>query len=261
MIDSKTIQLFLREQGLYTGTCDGIIGSNSYKAISVALLEAGIAASTWTPQRLYIGIQQLMFKQSGISDDKIGPIDGYQGPRFDTAFELFQDLQRIVPMWIDDRAQPKVWPAQKDVESYFGNPGHGITTMSLPYPMVLDWNPEEQVKRIQVNKLVAQSVEECLTKIRLHYGLDEIRHLCLDRFGGAFNLRKMTGSQSKWSMHAYGIALDFWPSENKYRWTKDEAKLAQPVYDPFWSIWEQAGWISLGRARDIDFMHIQAARL
>ena len=38
-------------------------------------------------------------------------------------------------------------------------------------------------------------------------------------------------------------------------------RLAQPDGETFWKLWEDEGWVSLGRARNYDWMHVQAARL
>jgi len=37
--------------------------------------------------------------------------------------------------------------------------------------------------------------------------------------------------------------------------------LARPEYDFWWRLWEEAGWVSLGRSKNYDWIHIQAARL
>ena len=63
------------------------------------------------------------------------------------------------------------------------------------------------------------------------------------------------------SMHSWGIAIDFDPAHNRLRWGRDRARLAGPDYRAFLDIWEAEGWISLGRERNYDWMHIQAARL
>ena len=41
---------------------------------------------------------------------------------------------------------------------------------------------------------------------------------------------------------------------------RDEARFAEPQYDAWWALWEEAGWISLGRTRNYDWMHVQACR-
>ncbi|MCA1748660.1 MAG: M15 family metallopeptidase [Sphingomonadales bacterium] len=66
---------------------------------------------------------------------------------------------------------------------------------------------------------------------------------------------------SSWSMHSWGIAIDFDPANNQLRWGRDRARMAKPAYAPFLNAWESEGWISLGRERNFDWMHVQAARL
>ena len=74
------------------------------------------------------------------------------------------------------------------------------------------------------------------------------------------HVRKMRGGSS-YSMHSWGIAIDFDPERNQLKWGKDRARLAQPDAVEFWRCWEAEGWVALGRARDYDWMHVQAARL
>jgi len=62
-------------------------------------------------------------------------------------------------------------------------------------------------------------------------------------------------------MHAWGIALDYFPAKNRLKWHQDKALFARPAYDAWWEIWEDEGWVGLGRVRDFDWMHIQAVRL
>jgi hypothetical protein len=62
-------------------------------------------------------------------------------------------------------------------------------------------------------------------------------------------------------MHSWGIAMDYDPERNKLKWGRDKAAFAWPEYDAWWRLWEEEGWISLGRQRNFDWMHIQAAKL
>lgn len=87
-----------------------------------------------------------------------------------------------------------------------------------------------------------------------------IRALGLDLFGGCLNVRAMRGGKAL-SMHSWGIAIDVDPEHNPLRWGRDKARMAGPDYAPFLDIWESEGWISLGRERNYDWMHVQAARL
>jgi hypothetical protein len=65
---------------------------------------------------------------------------------------------------------------------------------------------------------------------------------------------------SSWSVHSFGAAIDFLPDENQLKWGKDKASLARPEYEAFWEIWENEGWMSLGRRKNYDWMHVQATK-
>ena len=99
-----------------------------------------------------------------------------------------------------------------------------------------------------------------LVRVLDHYGPERIRELGLDLFGGCLNVRRMRGG-SAWSVHAWGAALDFDPERNQLRWGRARARFARPEYEKWWALWEAEGFLSLGRARDFDWMHVQAARL
>lgn len=69
------------------------------------------------------------------------------------------------------------------------------------------------------------------------------------------------GSLMRGSLHSWGIAIDFDPERNALNWDHTKARLARPDAEDFWKIWEAEGWVNLGRSRDFDWMHVQAARL
>jgi len=71
----------------------------------------------------------------------------------------------------------------------------------------------------------------------------------------------MRGSSTKWSIHSWGAAIDLDPNKNALKMTDKEATFAKPDYRDFWKIVESEGWVSLGRARNYDWMHFQAANL
>jgi hypothetical protein len=66
---------------------------------------------------------------------------------------------------------------------------------------------------------------------------------------------------SAWSIHSWGAAIDLDPDNNQLKWGKDRASFAKPVYNDFWKIVEAEGWVSLLKERNMDAMHIQAAKL
>ncbi len=260
MISARTIQAYLAEHEFYKGPIDGKIGPGASIAIANALAEHGVATLGWSPDRRLIAICQLIMIEGGVPKAEVGAIDGYQGPMFDMAFEHWQDLQRIAPMWVPEVNASKAWPSQKDVESYFGKPGTNLVNVRLPYDMFLAWNGQK-IKSIQSNKLCAESLERVLVNVASIYTSPRARAaLGLDQYSGGFVIRPMKTS-SRLSMHAYGIAHDFDDKHNQLRWTQAQARFARAEYEPWWKAWEKEGWISLGRERDFDWMHVQAARL
>lgn len=157
--------------------------------------------------------------------------------------------------------KPLAWPTQKEVrsgKSIFGAPGsNNLVRITPPYQLYYDGG---RVSTIAVHKAVAEHVQAALREVLAHYGLDRIRALGLDQYGGCYNYRKATGG-SALSMHAWGIALDFCPEKNAYSTKAPEASLSSPECAAWWDIWERHGAISLGRACDKDWMHVQFAKL
>lgn len=259
MIDDWSLQRFLADSGAYTAKVDGDWGSKSDKAAKawVAGLDLPDAAS-WPAGRCKVAAQQGLMKSVGID---VGPIDGRVGPTFRFALESWQNRLRDQDAPEERVAtQPAKWPRQADVPAFYGAVGSNQTTLKLPYPMVLAWDLKASVGKMSINKKLAAGAGRALQKTLDHYGIDQIRALGLDRFGGCLNVRKMRGGNAM-SMHSWGIAIDFDPERNQLRWGRDRALLARAAYKPFLDFWEEEGWISLGRERNFDWMHVQAARL
>ncbi len=233
----KKIQGALKGLGLYKGVVDGLYGDLSLAAV-----------------RNFQRIHRL--KQDGV----VGPI---------TWKELFPDLipDREIkvkpPAPIIHPATPpgfkSPWPRQQDVGDFYGTMGANLVMMELPYPMKLAWNKRTIIHKFSIHKKVMNSAFECLAEIEMAYGKD-IPKLGLDIFGGCLNVRKMRGG-TNWSMHSWAIAIDFDPENNLLQEDHTKARFAKPEYIPFWEIWERHGWLSLGRTRDYDWMHVQAAQL
>jgi len=154
------------------------------------------------------------------------------------------------------------WPKQNyaDMVKFYGEVGTNQTSLVLPYEMKLAWDLDSKVTKLTCHKKVKDSLERILKNTLDHYGLEEIKKLKLDVFGGCLNVRKMRGGSS-WSIHSWGAAIDLDPDRNQLKWNKDKAYFAKPEYEPFWKIVESEGWISLGREKNYDWMHFQAAEL
>lgn len=265
-ITTTYIQQFLKDQGYYQGSIDGIIGKSSIAAMRNFLTRNNVKVTGWTKARLLTGIEQFIYKKEGFD---VGAIDGYRGEQTRFANEQWQakgkapSIQNSISLWRDiNIITPKNdWPRQQDCIKYFGQPGTNQTTIKLPWDMYIAWDKKKVVKSFSCHEKVHDSMLRCFEKIGDAYPDSSIRRkLGIDLWGGCLNVRKMRGGSS-WSMHSWGIAIDFDPDRNQLRWGRDKARLAKPDCETFWKIWEEEGWLSLGRSRNFDWMHVQAARL
>ncbi|MCF6341525.1 MAG: hypothetical protein L3J31_01800 [Bacteroidales bacterium] len=158
-------------------------------------------------------------------------------------------------------ANPHNWPLENDASllQFYGEVGKNQIRLTLPYPHRLSWDKRKVVRSIYCHEKVKDSLQTVLSNVLSHYGMEEIKRLRLDIWGGCLNVRKKRGG-STWSTHSWGIAMDYDPENNALRQGRDRAWFAHPEYDKWWEFWEQQGWVSLGRARNYDWMHVQAAR-
>ena len=171
------------------------------------------------------------------------------------------------------------WPTQANVRAFYGEVGTSQGKLDLPFPMRLAWDKSVVISRITLHTKVIESAGRAFEAIASAYGPVKRAELGIDLFGGSLNVRRMRGG-SAYSMHSWGIAIDFDPERNQLKWkrkassyvvTDDEgrqrtvqtpaARLAQPDAEAFWAAWKREGWVGLGEERDFDWMHVQAARL
>jgi hypothetical protein len=212
----------------------------------------------WPDARRKIAFQQIMMRDQGF---ETGIIDGRIGPQTLAALEQWQNMLRgVTPTPPEVAHQPNVWPRQADVPAFYGAVGKHQKMLKLPYPMQLAWDRKVAITQFSIHEKVHDSAERVFKRIHAHYGQTQIEALNLHLFGGCLNVRTMRGG-ARQSMHSWGIAIDFDPAHNQLRWGRDKAWLARPAYKAFWEFWEAEGWVSLGRERNYDWMHVQAARL
>ncbi|MCF8078467.1 MAG: hypothetical protein K9K88_04215 [Desulfobacterales bacterium] len=67
-------------------------------------------------------------------------------------------------------------------------------------------------------------------------------------------LNRVEGIPEKWPKTRKAVAFIL-------KWGRDRAHFARTEYDAWWRLWEEEGWVSLGRQRNFDWMHVQAAQL
>ena len=154
------------------------------------------------------------------------------------------------------------WPKQdySSMCDFYGAVGENQTRLVLPFTLKLAWDTSTSLKSITCHKKIAESLYNIFENTLKTYGERELRKLRLDLFGGCLNVRKMRGGSS-WSIHSWGAAVDLDPDRNALRMTSKQATFAKPEYKDFWKIVENEGWVSLGKAKNYDFMHFQAAIL
>ena len=230
-----------------------------------ALLAECEGWQSWPEPRQTVLCLQLCCRQSGLNP---GKLDGWWGPHSAYAAEQLSALQqqgKPLPAWRDSfstPANPNLWPLDRETElrAFYGEPGAGLVKTSLPYPLRLAWDTNTTVLSTQCHQKVQVSLQKVLEQVLQYYGFDAVQQLGLDLYGGGFNLRAKRGGTSL-STHSWGIAFDFDPANNQLKWDSSKARFARPEYDFWWQCWEDEGWVSLGRSRNFDWMHVQAARL
>jgi len=148
---------------------------------------------------------------------------------------------------------------EKSMRAFYGPVGENMTSVSLPFPMVLAWDAGTAIHRVTCHQKCADAFLQIWTDVLDQYGMKDIKRLRLDQFGGCLNVRKMRGG-SAWSIHSWGAAWDVDPDRNQLKWGREKAAMARPEYEPFWQIVEDQGGVSLGREKNYDWMHFQFAR-
>lgn len=257
---NEIAQQILQDKGLYTGKIDGDFGPKSQAALANY---PGLDQS-WGLERRIVGCIQLGCQSLGIN---VGIIDGRWGPATSEAADQYlyykEHNAMRAPWRPEDREtrNPNNWPKSytEAFDNFYGPAGESnLVRIEFPYVMKLAWAPYSKVTSTRVHKKVADSAMRVLTKVLAHYGEAKIAELKLNVFGGCYNKRPIRGG-TKWSMHSWGVAFDFDPSRNQLNWGRDKASFAGPEYDAWWQFWEEEGWTSLGRERNFDWMHVQAA--
>jgi D-alanyl-D-alanine carboxypeptidase len=150
--------------------------------------------------------------------------------------------------------------------------GASLTTMDLPYPMRLSWEPGAVVRETTCHKAVAPDLRAILSDLMVrarllvkerdgatlstaYYDAAVLRLLAaerLDVFGGCYAYRLKRGL-GQVSVHSFGAAVDIDPDHNG---------LGDDTPDmPAWAVdaFEDKGWVWGGRWLRRDGMHFQRA--
>lgn len=262
LIDTRSVQRFLKANRHDLGPIDGDWGDRSDKAARAFLLAlpSGTTSysASWQPSRVRVAVEQALIRRATGYD--LGIFDGLPGARTQVGLEKWQDhitFKRASPNPSAGVPTATVWPRQRDMMAFYGKPGTNHTTIVPPYRVMFG---NIEVRKITLNERCADSGLRILERVKAEYGEARIAELGLDRYGGSYNNRKMRNG-TQLSTHAFAAAWDWDPARNQLRMTHRTAQFAKPEYAGFIDAHEREGWISLGRARDFDWMHFQAARL
>lgn len=268
------IQTHLKNLGVYFGIIDGIRSGIVDDAVENALIVRRVDLpadwSGWSPKRKLVALLQLICRDAGFDPTLI---DGWWGPNTDNAFRSLKynlATGQNPPSWRDDEpisANPHDWPTESNVAQFYGP--HGTKDGSFrppmdkvpcPWKLKIAWNLNQSRTFLWCHQKASASLGRVLDQVFTRYGKAEIERLRLNIFSGDYEPRLKKGGTT-WSMHSWGIAFDFDDTNNQLKWGRDRATFAGPDYVDWWEIWESEGWLSLGRTKNYDWMHVQAAKL
>ncbi|EAQ34065.1 hypothetical protein NB311A_06688 [Nitrobacter sp. Nb-311A] len=128
------------------------------------------------------------------------------------------------------------WPRdnQADLLAFYGTPGPDVERQLVnvvpPFQMYYDGKP---ISRIRFHRKAAGALKAALDEIWEYYGRDQRRidALGISKYAGTYNPRKVRGSATKWSNHAYGAAIDLNAAENGLG--AGRGNMPQPVINAF----------------------------
>lgn len=147
----------------------------------------------------------------------------------------------------------------KEIIEKYGEPGDNhLVTLILPYPMRIAWDLKMTVTTVRCHEKIAANLMFVFQDILAEYGLEKIKELGIDLFGGIYNYRKMRGGKD-WSRHSWGIAIDLNPAKNGLKVRKPYAQFSKEAYKAMIDIFYKHGFVSYGREKNYDWMHFEIA--
>lgn len=109
----------------------------------------------------------------------------------------------------------------------------------------LNWKPS--FNRIYCNRDMIPAMDVAFTNLHLKNFIEELK-----TFDGCWNIRRVRGDSSVWSIHSFALALDFNASENKLGFPHSFS-------EGFLRCFEAAGFTAGARFPRQDGMHFQFA--
>jgi hypothetical protein len=163
--------------------------------------------------------------------------------------------------------QPNKWPSKGQMNAFYGDPDvnndgapdlqweqRNLTKILPPYQLYYNTKP---VKLITCHRLVANSLNRCLTVIGAEFDEEERAKYELDVFGGVYNFRAKRGNPESLSIHSWAAAIDLSPRINAFRVRYGSVPNMMPARVV--EIFRAESWTWGGPWRNADGMHFQAA--
>ena len=229
----KRYQMHLKELDLYNGPIDGLQGRNTTTAVR--------------------GFQRL----NGLTAD--GVVGGRTREAFESALTARPaDTNESSAPSSDIHYSYRRWPREttENLMNFYGGVGKNQMLLEVPYEMKLAWNTRQKIKVFSCHEKVGEAMYTALERVKKAYSPSEISQHGFDLFGGCLNVRQIRGG-TRWSTHAWGIAIDFDPARNGLRTPWSQAYLSRPECAEFMDAWKSVGAYSLGREKNMDAMHQQ----
>ena len=274
-IEDADLQAVLMVVGLYHGDLDGCSGEIRGRAGGIPGAKVASVSGNWQSwplSRRKIALGQLLCHDLNID---AGRVDGLFGPQTQSAFEAFNRKKIGLPAdrWRDEiDALPAsgtgttstTWPTEANVPTFFGSLGTDcgsvpLKRLALPYKMKLAWDLGTEIEGFRVHEKVHDSAARVFDKFYAHYGDYGVEDLGLNLSAAAppAGRRKRHLVVDARLVDRDRLRSRPQPAElEPYAGAAREARCVK-----FWEFWEAEGWVSLGRAKDFDWMHVQAARL
>lgn len=114
------------------------------------------------------------------------------------------------------------WPKDNQIAliKFYGDPGtsevaHQLVKVTPPFKMYYDG---KLLNTLSFHKKAAPALLAALNKVWDYYGRNQttINKLGMSKTAGTYNPRKVRGSATKWSNHAYGAAIDINAEQNGF---------------------------------------------
>lgn len=148
--------------------------------------------------------------------------------------------------------------SQDKIEKIYGKScdESNLVFASIPFPLIIAWDKTKTTRRIRCHKLVKKDVENIFKDILATYGLEKIKELGINLFGGCYECRNKRGGTTS-SLHSWAIAIDIFPEKNGLKTPFRNAQFSKPEYKPLLDIFYKYGWINLGVEKGYDAMHFE----